>query len=217
MNKPFTTQVLRLFLLLTIAISITAAIYITSFKEDAPPVALQPPAAPQTPPPDLQMLAAQMVNGVAAPTPEQVEEDARVEKEQVETAAAWLQDADSKQRVAGAEQLAAYPTPEAEKLLAETLGSDLTPEVRAAAAQSLDSFKKLQESTIRVLMDALEDPDEDVRLGALNTLQSRYARLDGVKPVEAKNILASLKKKAKSPQVPLETQQIIVDFLHDLE
>lgn len=71
-----------------------------------------------SPPPDLHQLAAIAMNGGAsAPTPEQLKEEADMQKSQVETAGEWLHSPDMQQRVEGAEQLTAYPTRDAEKLL----------------------------------------------------------------------------------------------------
>ncbi|HLF95658.1 MAG TPA: HEAT repeat domain-containing protein [Methylococcaceae bacterium] len=148
------------------------------------------------------------------PTAEELEEEKRLDQEQVETAMAWLQDADTEQRAAGAEQLSAYPTPEAEERLVAALRDDLAPEVRAAAAQSLDFFDTLRENSVQALLKALEDPNEDVHLNALNTLQNQYQKLESGS-VQAKKIFSGLKKKAKSPRVPQDIQKNIKEFLRD--
>ncbi len=132
------------------------------------------------------------------------------------TAATWLNDAQPEQRVVGAEQLSAYPTPEAEKLLAASLANDPAPQVRAAAAQSLKFFKRVRGDTIQTLLAALEDPDEEVRFNTLKTLERYYSRLKR-NPRLANEILAGLRKKAESARVPRETQQIIAGFLSDRE
>ena len=218
MNKSRTPKILGLLVLLTIAVSIATAIYIRAFQKEAPSPPASPTAVSPTPQPDLQMLAARVDSGIAAPTPVQIEEEARTEKEQIEAASLWLQDADPEQRVTGAEQLSAYPTPEAEKLLAESLANDSIPEVRAAAAQSLDSFEKLEENTLQALLTALEDPEEEVRQSALGTLQGLHDRLEGDEKLkEAKKIRAALRKKSKSPSVPMEMQKEIRDYLRDLQ
>jgi hypothetical protein len=184
------------------------------FAGEKPAPSRSPARTPN--PMELQALAERLSG--ALPSPEQMEEDARIEREQVEMARGWLRDANPQQRVTGAEQLSAYPTSEAEKLLKESLGNDPIPEVRAAAARSLDSFEKIEEITLRALLGALEDTDADVRLNTLNALQNHYYRLDrDSKPKEAKKILADLKKRAKSPRVAVETQQAITDFLSDLQ
>jgi hypothetical protein len=215
MNKPSIRKLLWIFASLAVASLLTACFYAAAPQKKPAADAV----APKTLPAEFPMLmeAALMGNGAAEPTQEQKQEEVRIEKEQVEKAIARLGDTNSAQRVAGAEQLAAYPTPEAEKQLAKSLANDPAPEVRAEAAQSLDSFKKLEASTVRGLLTALEDPDENVRQTALGTLQSLYSRLvsDG-KNKDSRKVLASLKKQSKSSRVPNEMRKKIADFLRDL-
>lgn len=211
----------RLLILVTSGIALIFSIWLvqhhffpSASDTPAPPPVSRPPVMV----PDLQMLAARAMGDVIEPTPEEIEEEKRVTQEQIETASAWLSDANPEQRVTGAEQLSAYPTPEAEKLLVESLANDSVPEVRAEAAQSLDSFEKLEESTVQALLAALEDPDEDVRENALSTLQGLHDRLEGDGKIkDAKKIFAGLKKKSRSPQVPAEMQKNIRDYLRDLQ
>jgi HEAT repeat protein len=162
--------------------------------------------------PDLQALAAQMSR--AESTPEEIEEEQRVIRQQVETAHGWLNDADSGQRVAGAEQLSAFPTPEAERYLAEALRHDPVPEVRAAAAQSLGVFEKLQDSTVLTLLDSLADREEDVRRNVLYTLENNYLQLERDSPA-AKKLLSDLQGKAKSRRVAKGTRELIREFVRE--
>lgn len=213
MSKPrFFQPRLLVFML---AATLAAAMFFFSISLQEEPAAITHKVVlPKTPVPDLQMLATRL-GGSNAITPEQIEEEKRVERQQVETAGEWLQDADPKRRATGAEQLSAYPTPEAEKLLVKAL-RDSSPEVRAAAAQSLDYFETMQDGTVKALLAALEDPDADVRLGAIGVLETQYQRQESRSP-RAKKILAGLRRKAKSPRVAEQTQQAIQDFLRDQE
>lgn len=168
---------------------------------------------PVTPPVDVRMLAEQFGSSPVL-TPEQVEEDKRIDDEQVAVAGEWLRSIDVQQRIDGAEQLSAYPTAEAEKLLVDALITDIDPEVRSAAAQSLAAFESPTEAAVAALLAALEDKNEEVRLSALNTLES-IATAEETGSRRYKKILAGLKKAAKSKRVPSETREVIHDFLLD--
>ena len=126
----------------------------------------------------------------------------------------WLESADSRQRVDGAEQLAAYPTPEAEMLLINTLATDPDPQVRSAAAQSLEGFEEPTEQTIAALLAALQDESEEVQMSAWATLEGIVSKEeDG--SVRSRQIVASLKKQTTSPRLAADTQQAILEFLKD--
>lgn len=147
------------------------------------------------------------------PTPEEIAEDAAFEVEQIEQARQWMSDSNPEQRIIGAEQLTAYPTPEAEQLLVDILSKDAVDEVRLAAANSLSVIKTPALKTREALVAALQDSYEEVRFGALNTLQT-YLGVDSESSA-AKKTLAMLKKQLKSKQVPQETRQAIKDYLLD--
>lgn len=147
-------------------------------------------------------------------TPEEIEEDARMDDEQVALARQWLESADSRQRVDGAEQLSAYPTPEAEMLLAGALATDPDPAVRSAAAQSLDAFEHPMEKTIFALLAAVEDENEDVQMSAWAALET-IASNEESDSARFKKIVTGLKKKLASPRLAAETKQAILEFLKD--
>lgn len=171
-------------------------------------------AVRSTPPPiDLSVLA-QRASNPPVLTPEQIEEDKRIDNEQVALAGEWLRSINPRQRIDGAEQLSAYPTAEAEKLLVDALVTDIAPEVRSAAAQSLAAFERPTQAAVAALLAAVEDENEDVRLSALNTLENIAAGEETGSP-RYKKILAGLKKAAKSGRVPSETREAIRDFLQD--
>lgn len=162
---------------------------------------------------DLQALAERA--GSPPPlTPEQIKEDARIDAEQVALARQWLESADSKQRVDGAEQLAAYPTPEAEMLLIDALATDPDPQVRSVAAQSLEVFEQPTEQTIAALLTALQDENEEVQMSAWATLEGIVSKEED-DSVRARQIIAGLKEKATSAGLATDTREVILEFLQD--
>lgn len=154
---------------------------------------------------------------LAAPSPlssEQVEEDERVDAEQVASARRWLESPDPAQRIVGAEQLSAYPTPEAEVLLRQALAADPDPEVRSAAADSLEHFDEPTAAAIASLLSALEDPENPVRRSAFSTLQGLMAEEPADSPTY-QEIATGLKRKQASRRVDKKTRRLIADFLSD--
>lgn len=147
------------------------------------------------------------------PTPEEIAEDAAFEAEQIAQARQWLTDLDPEQRIVGAEQLSAYPTAEAEKYLVEVLIGDHVGEVKVAAANSLSAIKTPSLKTREALIGSLQDPDEDVRNSAFNTLQL-FLSTDS-ETSDAKKTLSLLKKQLKSKFVPQEMREAIKDYLLD--
>jgi HEAT repeat protein len=148
------------------------------------------------------------------PTPEQQEEDRDTAAQQVRVASHWLQSQDVEQRVAGAEQLAAYPIEETESLLTTALNGDPASEVRAAAAQSLGAVDSLGPASIDALLAALGDIDEDVRWSALATLQA-YVLREPPQSTRARRIMRMLGRIGKSKRIPVETRTAIQAFLAD--
>lgn len=128
--------------------------------------------------PDLRELAGRLGAGAAPPTPEQIAEEQRIEREQVAAALASLRGADADERVSGAQQLGAYPTREAEQGLAEALAGDKSGAVRAAAAQSLAFVKEPRPRGVKTLLGAVLDSDPEVRAAAIDTLQGYLNGLD---------------------------------------
>jgi len=202
-----------LFLLLAGIIAANAAYYLLqsdwSERGDSPPpppAASAPVAAP--PPPEMLGHAARM------PTPEELEDEARYNESRVEEAGAWLNSQNTGKRVSGAEQLGAFPTPSAERILINALALDFEPEVRKAAAQSLSAFKPPSDKAVAALLAALQDDSEDVQLGALNALLGIAAKLENGSP-RLKSLSAGLKSQAASRHVKASTRQAIRAFLKD--
>ncbi len=167
----------------------------------------------QPSPAELQALAA-AVGSPPALTAEQIEEDARIDAEQVALARQWLESADPEQRVDGAEQLAAYPTPDAEIVLIDTLATDPDPQVRSAAAQSLEEFEETTEQAIAALLAALQDESEEVQMSAWATLEGVVSEGED-DSARASQIIAGLKEKVTSPRLAADTREVILEFLQD--
>lgn len=158
---------------------------------------------------------ASLVERLTMPIPltiEQIMEEQRMEKEQVNTALDWLNSADPKQRIVGAEQLGAYPTAEAEKALADALNKDDDSEVRVAAATSLANFLEPGAAAIRGLLSVLLNPSEDVRDAALGTLDIYLQTLDA-DSARHRQIITGLRKLAKSPHLDRATRDNLRDLL----
>lgn len=173
----------------------------------------QPSQVSRPSPEELQALAGNL-GGPPPLTPEQIAEEQRLDAEQVESARRWLTGNNPATRVEGAEQLAAYPTPEAERLLAHALANDPSPEVRAAAAQSLEEFEQPTEETIGALLAALEDESEEVRRDVWSALEGLLANEeDG--SARAGTIITGLKTKTASPRLADEIRDEIREFLAD--
>jgi hypothetical protein len=173
-----------------------------------------PPVSPAVRPPDLRALAAGMAGGTAAPTPEQVNEERQTVNSQVAAAGESLRHIDPAERVGGAEQLAAYPTREAEALLVEALATDREPDVRQAAAQSLQSFKTPGGKAMAALLAALADESPAVATSALGALQAYLAGQDR-NSVRHKSLMKDLRGRAKDRAVAKEVRQEISDFIKD--
>lgn len=148
------------------------------------------------------------------PTPEEIAEEKAFELEQIAQARIWLLDLNPEQRIAGLEQLSAYPTRAAEKLMVEQLLKDESEAVRAAAAVSLSYIEQPSSLSLDALNHALHDINEDVRNSALNTLQSFVTSLEDDKST-VKRIVTLLEKQAKSKQLPADTRLAIKGYLED--
>lgn len=163
--------------------------------------------------PDLAMLSAHMgQGGVPSPTPEQAAEDRQMEQEQLAAAIEWLQSHDSEDRVRGAEQLGAYLTPQAQKLLADSVLHDASVDVRLAAANSLASCQSPDQGTIRSLLLAVNDAHEDIRQSALAALES-YLGLPDLSAPRRQQIVKALTRLTKARNVDGETRASLVHLL----
>lgn len=145
----------------------------------------------------------------------QAQEEEETEEAQVAQARVWLESLNPEERVQGAEQLAAYPTREAEKLLVHALVNDAEAEVRNTAAMSLGYVEKPSEETIHALLAAVEDADEEVSINALSTLEDYLLNEEEGSP-GYKKLLGQLKSKAHSHSLSQETRETLKGILEDL-
>ena len=159
-------------------------------------------------PPDLRELAARLGGGIS-PTPEQRAEQRRIECEQVAHALQWLRSASAEERIAAVEQLSAYPARQSERVLVGVLAEDQSPEVRSAAAQALSQVQEPARETFQALLRAMRHPDEEVRRGALGTLELHLSRSDKGAARFKQIILADLRKLAASPNTDRQTREAI--------
>jgi hypothetical protein len=173
-------------------------------------LAIQP--KPVVIPPPSEMLG----QGARLPTAEELEQERLFNERQVELAAQWLKSTDVHQRIMGAEQLSAYESPESEQRLADTLRQDGAPEVRTVAAQSLALFKNLSDDTLDALLEALDDAHNGTRINALNTLLS-YALLVSADTKKSGQLLAKLRKKARSSHLSKDVRESLQAFIKDQE
>ncbi len=165
------------------------------------------------PPQDIRDLAGRLgAGGILSPTPAQQAEERRVTAEQVSAALRWLVSHDERKRLEGAEQLGAYPTPEAGKALVNSLLKDPSPAVRVAAATSLANFQEPGATAIKGLISALRDKSEDVRHAALGTLAIYLETLDS-DSARHRQITAALGTLAKSPNMDPATRKTLSDLL----
>ncbi len=172
-----------------------------------PPMAATKPAVV---PPPMETLG----HGARMPTPQELEDEARFDEQQVNKANEWLSSPQVDRRIAGVEQLSAYQTPQSQKFLIHALSSDSDAQVRSTAAQSLTVFKEPSEDVVNALLSALEDVDASVQMSALNTLIGIANKMPS-NSVLFKKILSGLKKQAGSRRVAVEVRNAASSFLKD--
>lgn len=178
-------------------------------------------------PPDLQMLAMQLIQAqqqtaeslspdqnqgeAQEQSEDQLSEQQQIESEQINTANRQLFDTDPEQRKIAVEQLSAYPTPESEKLLLGVLQGDVSPAVRSAAAASLGYIKQPAPETLTGLLLALQD-EESISQNTLDTLnkflQQQPADATAYKYL-AVELRAALNKKMLSESVRDNLEQLL--------
>ena len=145
-------------------------------------------------------------------TRQMTEGEAQFEMEQFDDAMDLLNGSKEDGRIEGVEQLGSLTGEESEMMLAKLLITDINPDLRNSAAQSLETFELPLESTITDLVSALEDESEDVRFSALSTLQTYMLRLEEGKE-SYKKIELALKDKAANQSIHVDTREAINDFL----
>lgn len=174
-------------------------------------VPVAPPAAePRLPPPNLQALAAGLQGGDSN---ESVEEDSIV-AEQVQAAREELRSANVDTRIGALEQLAAYPTPESERLMVDILRTDSDDDVRVAATNALSSIRNPSQESVSALSLASIDLSDTIRQSALTTLDVFLNREPYASP-RSKIILHELGLHLKKRTLPADARQDILEFIND--
>lgn len=145
-------------------------------------------------------------------TRQMTEGETQFEMDQFDEAMDLINGSKEDGRIEGVEQLGSLTSEESEMMLARLLITDINPDLRNSAAQSLETFELPLDSTITDLVSALEDESEDVRFSALSTLQTYMLRLEEGKE-SYKKIEQGLKTKAANQSIHLDTREAINDFL----
>jgi HEAT repeat protein len=207
--------VLLSILFLTLLVGALTSLYPLADTEstvtEAKPLAKIPHRKPK--PEEIAMLLERMAAPQAL-TQNDIEEEIRMNREFMERARKRLASADSQQRRAGAEQLSAYPNPEAEKLLAQALLDDSEPDVQSASARSLVYIRKPGANALDALQQALQSKSAEVAFAALYTLENYVAR-EPFRSVAANDILIRLKQAGASSLMQEAVQTAVGNFLDE--
>ncbi len=181
---------------------------------DAPPQAVTEsprPSAPTLPPPNLPALAAAL-NGASAADSE--EEDSQTLDLQVQSAREELNSADVDTRLGAIEQLAAYPTREAEQLLTTVLQTDSDDDLRTAAATALSSLRDPGRESVAALSLASIDQNETLRQSALTTLEI-YITREAYGSTRTVTILRELERLLKQRKLAASTKEELIEFIRE--
>lgn len=173
----------------------------------------QPHPAAVATAPDLQLLFQQTMAGGSAGE-QQLDEEQAIIAEQVEQARVCLSDADPAERLVGAEQLSAYPTPQAEGYLLDALKNDDDAAVRAAAANSLGSFKEPGNRVFDGLLLALQDGDEAVSFNAWSSLGILLNR-PSLAERTSNNVQVKLRRLLKKAHLTMDMRDSVQEYLQE--
>lgn len=148
------------------------------------------------------------------PLQESAENDEQAEAEQLAIALSHVKSTKNEERMEAAEQLGAFPSPQMEAVLTDLLVKDTHSGVRNAAALSLGSLDAPADITLNALFSALEDPDEEVRLSALSTLENYLLGLEQASPIYQK-VKVGLHSKLESKAITSRIRDLIAEVLRN--
>jgi hypothetical protein len=221
-SEPVPFPISKLGLLIAGCISIVLAVFLISSKPVDPRKNESPnqlktqatmPAITPVAMPDLRTLAMNLNGGASTPpTPAQLAEEKRMVAEQVGLAITWLKSTSVQTRIEGAEQLGAYPSTESTMALTAALHKDSTPEVRLTAVQSLSQSEMPDTATVKALLNAIADSDEQVASTALDALAA-YLEASTPGSARATQIRKGLRAQSKNRRLPAAIQQRLVTLL----
>lgn len=198
--------------LLVIAVSLAVILSVVAFRLSPKPsnTNATPVQSIIAPPPEL------LGHGARLPTAEELEQEKAFDAKQVESAIQQLNSTDVHQRIVATETLNAYPTPESERQLSDTMLHDRSAEVRQSAAQSLEFFKDLSDRTVDSLFKALHDKDRQTRKESLDTLLNHTLRISDNNG-KFQRILKRLRNEIRSGRISQDVHGNIKAFLKDQE
>ena len=217
-------SIARILLITLVISSVIVALVLFNLESDTPDNEVsketsstrfveKPTVAPVVPP---SVAPPPSIEDDAAMSPDEMVDDAKIEKEQVEEAMAKLHSNKDEERVEAVEQLGAYPNAETEATLVQLLSTDANAEVRNAAALSLGSMDEPTEAAISALMSAIEDQNEDVRFSALSTLED-FLLSQEEDSANYKRIREGLRQRAASRTMSQDLKDSINEILKDQE
>jgi hypothetical protein len=206
--------------LLFLAVMIAGVGVIFMFTQPLTPtppekVVAEPTPLPAKPPKQLPGIPQEMLGQAQAfPSEEQLEEERRVEQQQITAAKQALFDKNPQMRVAGIEQLAGFISTDSEKSVRDVLLSDKDVEVRAVAAMQLYNFKQPSTETINALLAALQD-EAPVSENALNTLANQF-QVQESNSQQYMSVSKALQKKLQDKHVSKTIKESIRYLLQDI-
>lgn len=210
--KPFPWKLLTLVGVLAAVVAIAIYHALNSLQIVLPPQTPTIESKAFKPPPNYSMLAERIETlAYREPTSEELKEEKQYNREKALALSSDLNDPDPHKRIGAVEQLAAYTSAEAEDLLTQVLAQDTDVNVRAMAAQTLDTMEKPSLATIDAVLQAIEDDAPEVQQASLLTLE----RWLNNEPGEAHraHIVQGLKGKAQSKRLGKETREYLQELL----
>lgn len=165
--------------------------------------------APVVAMPDWAVLAAR---AAAAPTPEQLAEEAAYRREQARLLAADLRHPDAGRRLLTVERIGAYPGLEAEAALLKALRRDKDSRVRQMAARVLGDTAVASKPVAQGLAAVARPPaSPELQQAALFALEQLFLR--SPEPAQQRLLQQSLRRIARTPHLPPRQRAYLQDLL----